>query len=241
MARGTTVVVAGNVSTRTATQAIKKHFGHISRGRKSKKRAVVERQKRPRVGVRYRKTDQAHMVIGIRSVPFGHRDMAALSILALLLGGGMSSRLFARLRDELGLCYYVSASTRSFTDHGYVAIRAGVAKDRIEEALSEILAICAQFKDEYVSARELRKAKNYAVGTMYLRLETTDALAYAYGIQDILGVSVQSPAQWARELRKVTAQDIRRVARKVLQDKNLAVAIVGPYKGTKRFSKRAHL
>lgn len=240
VARGTTVVVAGNVTSRAATSEIKKAFSYISTGAKSKKKGVIEKQKKPRVGVRYRKTDQAHMVIGSRSVPFGHKDMPALTLLGTILGGGMSSRLFTRLRDELGLCYYVSAGNRFFTDHGYFAIRAGVTKRRVKEALSEILSLCKTVSEERVSHGELQKAKNYAVGSMYLGLETTDALAYSYGIQEILDIEVQSPAEWAKELRAVQPKDIQRVARKVFQDKNLNVAVAGPYKQTGYFTDVVH-
>jgi len=241
VARGTTVVVVGSVSANDVMHKIKDLFSGISRGPKTSKLSVVENQKHPRAGVRYRKTDQAHIVLGIRTVPFSHKNVWPLSVLTTLLGGGMSSRLFKRLRDELGLCYYVNASQRLFTDHGYLSIRAGVSKDRVEEAIKEILLLCRSFKDELVSEKELRKAKNYHIGTMYLGLESTDSLAWSYGMQEMLGGNVLTPAARARHIRGIGSDDIRRVAKGIFKDDHLNLAVVGPYKGTGQFTRVLHV
>jgi len=240
VASGTTVIIAGNVSYRDAVRHVKNVFANVPKGKKSTKRKVSEKQTKPVVGIGYRKTDQAHLAFGIRTISFNHKDVPALSLLATVLSGGMSSRLFTRMRDELGLCYYVQASNRFFTDHGYLNIRAGVARDRINEAITEILSLCQDLKDKSVSVGELRKAKNYHIGTMYLGLEATDEVAYSYGIGRILSNDILTPQERARRIRAVEASDIKRVARKVFSDKNLNLAVVGPYKNKERFKRMLH-
>lgn len=237
VAGGTVVVVAGNVTPQKTIKRIRQAFENIPKGKQAAKKDVVERQTKPTVGVRYRKTDQAHLILGIRTVPFTHKDVWVLHVLATLMGGGMSSRLFTRLRDELGLCYYVNATNRFFTDHGYMAIRAGVAKDRADEAVVEILRVCRHFTENKVTAKELRKAKNYAVGTMYLSLEATDALAWSYGSAEMLGREVLTPAARAKKIRAVTRDDIQRVAQRYFKGDNLNLAVAGPYKKGDQFKR----
>jgi predicted Zn-dependent peptidase len=89
--------------------------------------------------------------------------------------------------------------------------------------------------EELVSEEELNKAKEFRVGNMYLSLETSDAFADFYSSQELYGLKIKTPEEKARKLQKVTAKEIREVARKLFVDRNLNLAIVGPYKNEEEF------
>jgi len=100
-----------------------------------------------------------------------------LFVLSTILGGGMSSRLFIKLREELGVAYYVRAVNDNSTDHGFFEISAGVANNRVHEVIREILLECKKLTTELVKKDEIEKAQEYLLGNMKLELESSDAWA----------------------------------------------------------------
>src|SRR5919197_4719619 len=124
-----------------------------------------------RVKVHTKQSDQAHICLGVYSYPPVHPDPYALQVLATILGGGMSSRLFTEVRERRGLAYYVFGINHSYTDTGSLFSQAGVDISRIEEALTTIVDELKRVVDEPVPANELAKAKNFAKGRFVLQLE----------------------------------------------------------------------
>ena len=237
----TVVVVAGDVSLSEARVATSAAFAHTKKEMKTGKKAVIEKQKAPKIKIEYKKTDQVHLALGIRTVAVGHADLDALKVMTCVLSGGMSSRLFQKMRDELGICYYVNGSQNSFTDHGFLDVSAGVPLARFSEALAAILAELRRLKEEPVSANELKRVKNYLSGTLLLSLETSDSVADFYGAQEILHRPLRTPEEVLRRIGTVTGDDITRVARKYLTNARLNLASIGPQKDTKELKKLLHL
>ena len=160
-----------------------------------------------------------------------------MAVLAGVLGSGMSSRLFRKLRDEMGVGYYVHADNSLFTDHGYLSVSAGVANDRTEEVVRAVLAEFFLLKDTLVSEDELNKVKEHLVGMMYLGLESSDSIAEYCGIQEILLGEIKTPKEKERLIRAVTAGEVKNMARKIFTDKNLNLALIGPFKDSTQFKK----
>jgi predicted Zn-dependent peptidase len=160
-----------------------------------------------------------------------------MNVLATILGRGMSSRLFTKMRDELGICYYVRAYHNPSTDHGSFDIAAGVDTTRVELAIKTILEEVKRLTTELVPKDELKKAKDYIAGTMMLGLETSDAQAEFMGHQEILRRVLKTPEMAIAQIQKVTAKDIQKLAQEFFIDKNLNMAIIGPYKDEHRFDK----
>ncbi len=227
VAQATTVIVAGNFEEEKVIAAVSEKFSKISTGPKAGKPAVVERQTKPAVAVKEKVTDQVHLVLGLPSIRAADPRNAAFRVLATMLGGGMSSRLFVRLREEMGVCYYVSASHDPMTDHGLFEISAGVDKKRVAEVVETLIAELKKTKEDEVSAAELTKVKEYIVGTMSLSLESSDALADFYGFQELMRRKLEQPDQIAREIRAVTAADLRRVANDFFVTEHLNLALIG--------------
>jgi len=237
----TVVVVSGNVGEKEAYDSVLSAFSAMSRGTKQGKIAVKEAQKKPALALEFRKTDQVHLAFGVRTCDLYHTDISALRVATAILSGGMSSRLFQKMRDELGICYYVGASAESFTDHGFLEITAGVPLKRLPEALRAILAEVRRLTQESVSGEELTRVKEYLIGSLYLGLESSDSLAEFYGFQEIVRKPILRPDEIAARTRVVTSSDISRTANEYLTDANLNLAIIGEVKDKKEIEEILHI
>ena len=233
----TVIVVAGQVEDKKVLKEVSKIFGHIPRGRKLSKVRVKERQNKPEALVKFKKTDQTHFVLSVRSYDFFNKRSPALSVLSGILGGGMSSRLFQKLREEMGVGYYVRAYNDTFTDHGFFQISAGVDNKRIYEVLEAVISECNKLKTELVKDEELKKAKECLIGNMKLSLESTDDIANFYGGQELLKKELKNINQKAREIRKINAKEIRSLAKDIFKNKKLNLALIGPFQEKKSFLK----
>lgn len=225
----TLIVVAGQVSEKDVLKEVKKIFVKIPRGKKSKKLKIKESQSSPRVLIKFKKTDQTHFVLGVRTENLFSKKNPILSVLGGVLGGGMSSRLFQKLREEMGVGYYVRAYNDAYTDHGFFQISAGVDNKRINEVIEVVLAECKKLTEEKVNEEELNKVKECLIGNMKLSLEASDDIANFYGGQEILKREIRNAEEKAREVRKVTASQIKNLAQNVFKNKRLNLALVGPY------------
>lgn len=235
--RATTVVIAGRFNEKKALDMVEKRFAKVPAGTKGAKVGVVEQQVSPRVLVEYKKTDQAHLVLGVRSFGITHKHNPVLSVMATVLGGGMSSRLFQKLREEMGVGYYVRATNDAYTDHGVFQVSAGVDTKRVLEVIEAVLGELRRLRDELVPADELQKVKDHMEGGMYLGLESSDNRADFYGSQYILKHKMETPSEVMEKIRSVTAQEIRVVAREIFTDTVLNLAIIGPFKDKKPFER----
>lgn len=237
VASATTVLVSGNIDTRTITKKIEKAFAGISRSTKAKKRPVVEPQNRPKILLKYKKTDQAHLILGVRSYSGKHKLSPALKVLDAVLGGGMSSRLFQTIREEMGVGYYLRTTIDEYTDHGYFSVALGVDSSRFIEVIKATLCECEALKTELIPTAELEKAKEYLIGNTILSLESSDAMAEYFAMQDITGEEITDVDKLIRKIRKVTPEDVRKVAREIFANDRLVLGVVGPVKETDSLKK----
>jgi len=240
VAAGTAVVVAGNI-TPTIIREIQKAFAPISTTVKKGKKKTKDIQVSPQVALKYKKTDQAHLIIGCRSFDRYDKRMPALRVLATILGQGMSSRLFKIMRDERGMCYYVRAAAAGYTDTGVFAISVGVNKDRLEEAVEVILVEMKKVRDHGVLVQELDKAKEFIVGNQALGLESSSDYAEWFGFQELYHEKLRDLTAVATEVKKVTPQDVQDVARTVFYDARLNLALIGPFRNEKALQKKLTL
>jgi predicted Zn-dependent peptidase len=233
----TVLVVAGQVTEKQVMSEVNKIFGKVSRGKKVGKKKVKENQKKPEVLLSFKKTDQTHFVLGVRSLNLFSKKNAILSVLGGVLGGGMSSRLFQKLREEMGVGYYVRAYNDAYTDHGFFQISAGVDNKRIEEVIKAVLEECNKLKLELVDKEELEKVKECLIGNMKLSLESSDDIANFYGGQELLKRELKNAEDKAKEVRKVTAKQIQDLAKEIFQNKKLNLVLIGPFKDKNKFLK----
>ena len=184
-----------------------------------------------------KQSEQAHLHLGVRGYPLDHPDRYALQLLAVVLGGGMSSRLFTEVRERRGLAYYVHAANGTFTDAGTLYTGAGVDVGRIDEAIQTIVGELRKTAAEPLPADELEKARGYAKGRFVLRLESPQGLIQFGLRRELLEHELEEPDDVLRQLDAITADDVRRVARDLLEDTQLYLAVVGPFDDPARFEK----
>ncbi|MDP3988823.1 MAG: pitrilysin family protein [bacterium] len=237
VAEATTVVVAGKFDEKKVLEDIKMLFKHIPKSKKVSKKATKEIQNRPMVRIEKKKSDQTHLILGARAFDVHDARIPTLEVMAAVLGGGMSSRLFSRVRDELGLCYYIRAGADIFTDHGFLAISAGVRNDAAHDAVREIVGELKRMKDDEVSDEELVRAKESLKGRMYLGLEKSDEVAVFYGMQEVMHEKLKSPQMLAVKIDLVTARDIQELAKELFVGNKLNLALIGPQAQPVRFEK----
>jgi predicted Zn-dependent peptidase len=180
-------------------------------------------------------SEQAHLILGVRGYPIGHPNRYALQLLSVVLGAGMSSRLFTEVREKRGLGYYIHAGATAYTDAGTFYASAGVDVSRIDEAITTILGELRKIAAEPVPSDELEKARGYSKGRFVLRLESPQG-AIQYGLRrEVLENEIEEPDDLLKRLDEVTVEDVQRVAKDLFEDKRLYLAIVGPFDDPTRF------
>ena len=198
--------------------------------------AVVLPEDGGAVRIHTKQSDQAHLVIGAPSYPHGHPDRYAVQLLATVLGGGMSSRLFTEVRERRGLAYYVYCGNNSYADAGTPAAQAGVDLNRIDEAVETIVAELRRVVTESVPADELEKARSFAKGRFVLGLESPHA-TIMFGLRrEVLEGRAVEPDEVLAGLDAVTVEDLERVAAEILGG-SLRLAVIGPFDEPARFER----
>lgn len=232
-----TVVVAGGFKPSAVTELVQKYFGQMPRFDTKSAEKVVEKQKKPQVFIKQKKTEQAHLALGVRTFPVHDKRRYTLSVLATILGGGMSSRLFHEVREKRGLAYYVRSSNEAYDDCGSLVTTSGVDPKRIDEAITVILEeyykiANSQFR---IHNSELTKAKEYMKGHLILELEDSRAVAGFYGSQEILERKIETPDEAIAKIKAVTVEELEAVAKEIFRMERLNLAIIGQFDSGQRF------
>jgi predicted Zn-dependent peptidase len=237
LASSTIVIVSGSFDEKETINKIENAFSTISTGPKSTKLAVKDSQKSPMIKTEFKETDQTHLVIGVRTFHIKDKRIPAMLVLSTILGRGMSSRLFSKMRDQLGICYYVRTEHNPFTDHGFLSISAGVDNTRVKEAVVGIMEECERLKVEVISDEEMKKAKDYIAGTTMLELETSDARAEYCGYQELMKKVIDLPSNIIEKVNKVSAKEVMDLAKDIFVNEGLNMAMIGRSKDGEEFSK----
>src|SRR3954452_8414627 len=188
-----------------------------------------------RVRVFTKQSDQAHLILGVPSYPIEHPDRYALQMVATVLGGGMSSRLFTEVRERRGLAYYVFGINHSYTDTGSLYSQAGVDINRADEAVETIARELQRIAEEPVEAAELEKSRNLAKGRFLLQLENPQGMIMFGLRREVLEGEAVDPQAVQKGLDAVTAEDIQRVAQDVIGSHGLNLALIGPFEDAEKF------
>lgn len=175
--------------------------------------------------------EQAHLIIAAPWPCSLHDDRYPATMLASVLGGGTSSRLWQRVREERGLAYSVGAGVSTFSDIGVFSVYAGTSPGQLDEVLDISMEELRRIVNEPVAEEELRLVKDQAVSSTLLGLESSSARASTLARQEIIHGRRISPDEMIRKLEAVTAEDILRVAKTYLVSENLALGALGNLNG----------
>lgn len=223
------VSVAGKVTAKDVKNLKKSFETYPTKPGQHKFIPFKGKQTSSRALVSYKKTEQVQMMIGVPSASLFDKDLAALSVLSVILGGNMSSRLFVNVREKRGLCYMIRSSSNPYEDAGSFTVQSGVARKSVKQALEAILAEMKRMKIEPVTAQELKQAKDFISGKLTLSWEDSETVANYWARQFLLERKLESPDEKLAKIQRVTAKDIQRVAKKLFQTKQLNLVLIGPY------------
>lgn len=235
--QNTILCVAGKITSQQVERLAKKYFLKVKKENSIQKPKVIELQNKTQCLLEYRKTDQSHISLGARGYNIFHPQRYTQDILGIILGGMMSSRLFAEIRERLGLAYYIKTEVEANPETGFLVTRAGVGNQRIEQAISAILKEYKKISRKEVSNSELKKTKDNLKGKLALLLESSDIRASFYGVQELLEKKILTPKEIFKKIDKISVNDILKVAKDIFRPEKLNLALIGPFRDKKPFEK----
>ena len=226
------VSVAGNVTHEKVVEEVEERWLDLPRGKALSSRidpvTPLPIPGGPRF-TRYKKrTEQTNLVVGVPALPYTSPRRYVQDVLDSLLGGGMSSRLFVELRENLGLAYSVSSFVKSFDDVAAFGVHAAVDNAAVLPALSAIISELRRIRDEQISEIELRKVKEYIKGHTLLGLERSSYVAYWAGWQELMLNRIDSVEQALERVEAVSADDVWQLTEELFSTEKLHLAVVGP-------------
>lgn len=224
--KSSSLIVAGKLP-KNINKLAQKYFGITPDNSWQDKIKVKESQKVPALKKVTKKTDQVTLSLGVRIGKFNERDEIVVKMLAIILGGSMSSRMFSEVRERRGLAYFVRTNTELYSDSGYLTTTAGIKLSHEEEAVRVIIDEYKKITNELVSADELRRTKDLIKGRMAISLESSDDLASWYGRQVIYRKKYLSPEDYINTIEKISALDLKKMAKRIFNDANLNLALIG--------------
>lgn len=238
-ANNITVVVAGGIETAKTEKLVEKYFSDMKSFDTLKYKSIVEKQVKPDLYIKHKTTEQVHISIGFRTVPIDSPEKPALEVLAAILGGGMSSRLFSEVREKRGLAYYVRTHAEHYQDAGNIASTAGLDPKRLEEGIEVIVSEYAKFAKggANITKEELSKAKEYLKGHLVLELEDSRSVAAFYAGAELLEKKIETAEEVINKIDAVTQEEVENVAKKYFKQDSLNLAIIGNFTDRQRFEK----
>ncbi len=226
------ISVAGNISHEEAVETLSSYLMDWTPNTPRSIYPTQDGQDGPRLKVGKRKTEQTHVSLGVRGLSLTDPDRYALDLLGVILGEGMSSRLFQELREKQGIAYDVHSYVHHFLDSGAFIVYAGVEHSKTKGAIQSILEELGKLR-EGVLEEELTKARELSKGRLLLRMEDSRAVTGWMGAQELLLSEVKSVNEVVAALEGITTEDLQRIARRLVVGDKLNLAVVGPVRGEK--------
>lgn len=222
-----TVAIAGNIQYPNVESAVNRTLGKWTSRHPLPEYQAFKAQAAPRLHIGTRDTEQVHMCLALPGLSLFHPKRFTLDLLNVILGEGMSSRLFSEIRDNRGLAYSISSYVEHFLDTGSITISAGVETKNLQVTITAILEQLSRLK-EIIPESELTKAKEYSKGRLLLRMEDSRSVAGWTGGQEILTGNILSVDRVISIIDAITVEELQQIARELFIGNQLRLAVVGP-------------
>jgi len=226
-AGNTVIAISGGISHEEAVASLKDFFGSWQIGPLQKYLAADNKQYQARFQSQHRTTEQVHLCLALPGLSLTHPDRFSLDLLNVILGEGMSSRLFVEIREKRGLAYAIQSYINHHLDTGSLTVYAGVDPTSLPTTVSAILKELRQLKEE-IPEIDLTKAKELSKGRLLLRMEDTRSVAGWLGAQELLLGKILTVDQLISIIDSTRADDLLRVAHELFTADKLNLAVVGP-------------
>jgi predicted Zn-dependent peptidase len=217
---------AGKITEKEAMKLAEEFFSGLT-GSHERKFEALKTYGPKKVFLRTKATEQSHLVIGVPGISALDPRKQAAKLLSIALGGNMSSRMFLRIREAKGLCYYIATETDHYLDAGALTTRAGVDQSRLHEAIADIVReynLCAKDGIEQI---ELDRAKAFLKGKMLLGLEDSEELAHFFGKQELLEPTTDDLPAALAKVDAVTLADVNALAAELLKPEEFRIVVIG--------------
>jgi len=221
------ISVAGNITHENIVDQITQTMSDFRDGEIQQMIPFEDNLSGPVVSFEKRDTEQTTICLGMHALPYNHPKRDALSLLSIILGETMSSRLFEEVREKRALAYDIHSSCHFFSDCGVFQVECGIDPSKLYDALPVIISEISRLRDG-VTDEECSGAKKLAIGRLLLRMEDSRSIANFIGVQELLKNKVDSLMTVIDRLETVTTDNITSVANDVIKSQKLAVSIVGP-------------
>lgn len=230
-------ITNGNKKIQNHLDIIEKKFSEWKSGKGADFIRIKENQTKPQMLIKYKKTEQAHFSLGFRSFSFDDDRKYALNLLAAILGGGMSSRLFIQVRERRGLCYYISSGGEFYHDCGSFITQAGVTNnlDKVKEAVRTILEEHKKIKMGDIKKEELLKVREMIKGRLMLSMEDSMNIASFIGTKQILQNKIETPQEIIKKIETISIDEITELAKDIFKLEKLNFALIGPFDKNEEF------
>lgn len=213
---------------------IEEKFGGLPKTKSSKPRRA---EYTPHISVRKKKTEQNQICAAFPSNSLKDDERFAMNLLSMTLGGGVSSRLFQNIREKYGLCYSIYSFQSNFSDTGLLTVSTGVSKDTEMKTLSLIRAELQKFTDGGVTTDELDRARQQAISSLLMGLESTSSRMLKLG-NSMIGIgSCLTTDELVERYEAVTCEDILVLARNRLDFGNLSLSVLGKVEQPDEYAK----
>ncbi len=224
------LVLCGNLKYEAVMHRIKEIFNIRSNAGPGDLLKFTSEQISPRTRVLYKDTEQSRISMGIHTFGGTHKDRYVLSLLHIILGANMSSRLFENIREKKGLAYEISTEIKRYKDTGGFVVNAGMEHRQIKKTVSLILKELRRIREKPVPIRELKRAKEFFKVQLLLALEDTLDHMLWLGAHAISTGNPPDKDKIVEKIESITTGDLRRVASSIFKSKGLNLAIIGPIK-----------
>ena len=228
------VSVAGNIKIADVILQVKNYFEEIKEGKIKGYLPVNSNQKTAQIGIKFKKSNQTHLSLGFPGISRLNCDKYCMDLLDIILGSGLSSRLFQEIRVKRSLAYDIHSFLQYFNDAGSFNIYAGIDSSRIEEAIQAILEELKKIKEDDLGEEELKKAKEMYKGSLSLSLEGTLSRAFWLGNRILLYDKPVSLQEIKERIEGIKKEDIQRLAQSIFVKDKINLSIVGPFKEKNR-------
>ena len=224
------VVACGNVSHQQLIKAVKSGFKELKTEKKNTFKKAYGGQKKAQAKILEKKLEQTHLAIGFRASGRRSQKRFPESILNIILGANMSSRLFQEIREKRSLAYEIGSHIKRYDEVGALIIDAGIDNNKREEALRVILGELKKLTKKGPSPDELKRAKEFFRGQFMLSLEGTTERMIWLGENLTTLNKVEDEQAILRKIDNVSSQDIKNTAAQIFKNDNLNLSVIGPLK-----------
>ena len=228
------VSVAGNVTHEEVVESFHRYLGNWTTGTPLDWYPAINDQTAPRVRTEYRKSEQAHICLGLQGLSIHDPNRYASDMLSTILGEGMSSRLFLELREERGLVYEANSGNSHYRDTGSFEIYAAVDPKNATIAIETIMVELEKLKSG-IPESELTKSKEFSKGRLLLRMEDTRSVALWLGSQALMRKEMLTVDEVVERIDGITTDDLHQMAKELIVPEHMNMAVVGPFRSPAKF------